>query len=181
MGPKPVTDVVVANTGSWDGHDWELIAYRSDTGDICFGILATHSRTPTKTGGAMACTRITGVPRSPDSMPDSRMGISALSGSIGNGEQLSAYIAGPVVDKAEQVEIYLSDGQVVRTPTFNAPKDLGSSIRFYATQLPSSALGHTPGGPSPLKKLVGLDKNGKIVACITIPYPKNGVPLSACE
>lgn len=174
MGPNPATDVIVAKTGSWGGHDWELVTYRSDTGDICFGIIPTHSGAPVANQGAMACTRIIGVPHGPDSTPDSGVGISDLiseSGPIGSGEQ--RYIAGPVVDNADQVEIYLTDGQVVRTPTFDAPKDLGMSIHFYATQLPPNAL--------PLKRLVGLDKNGKIVACLTIPFPKNGVALSACE
>jgi hypothetical protein len=170
MGPKPVTDVVVVKAGSWEGHDWELVAYRSDRGDICWAI-----------GNGMACTWIPGVPRGPNSMPDSPVRISALRGTLGPQTQDTAYIVGPVSDKAEQVEIYLSDGQVVRTPTFAAPKELGSSIRFYATQLPSSALEPNPGGADSLKKLAGLDRNGRIVACLTVPFPKNGMPLSACE
>jgi len=36
-------------------------------------------------------------------------------------------------------------------------------------------------GPGFLEKLVGLDGEGQIVACLTFPMPEEGVPLSACR
>ena len=181
---KPVTDVVVVKTGSWSGTAWELIAFRSDTEGLCFGLQPTHLGTPVNgAGGALSCGRIAGVPAGSDSKQSS-MTITFLSGVLGggNGDSFTAFAAGPVSDEAVQVDIYLQDGRVVPTPTFDAPEALGSSIRFYATQLPSSALRPNPAqgsGLPPLKKVVGLDGDGGIVACLTVP---GGVTdLSACE
>ena len=69
---------------------------------------------------------------------------------------------------------------MVRTPTFDAPGELGS-IRFYTTQLPERE--RSPGvRPRPgVQKLVGLTNEGEVVACLVLPMPEEGVPLSACR
>jgi hypothetical protein len=175
MGPKPTTDVVVVKSGTWNGNNWELVAYKSSDGEICYGIQPIHPGRSSG-GGGMGCGWIEGVPRSPESKsypPSTIMGGEAALG-WGKGEQLTPYVVGAVTDKAERVEIYLRGGQVVRALTFAAPKALGSSIRFYATPFPSGVdlLPPSPGDHflGSLEKVVGLDGEGKIVAC-----------LAACE
>jgi hypothetical protein len=167
MGPKPATDVVVVKSGTWNGYDWELVAYVSSTDGICYGIQPTSPGKPTA-GGNLSCGPST---------------ITATEAALGwgKGERLTPYIEGPVTDKAEQVEIYFTDGQVVRTPTFAAPKALGSSVRFYATPFPSGVDFPGKSFSDPVEKLVGLDGAGKIVACLADIGKSFETILSACE
>jgi hypothetical protein len=162
--PKPLGSVDVVKTGSWNGHQWALTAYRSGTDGICFAITPGGGANSTGVGAGMACDQITGVALTPETKPSSPHGITFLSGCQPN---LANYIVGPVVNSALQVEITLTDGTVIRTPTFPAPADLGD-IRFYATPLQGScAKGDT--NPS---ELLDLDQNGQIVARLNLPAPR---------
>jgi hypothetical protein len=185
FGPplKPVSEVVVVKTGSWSGNDWELIAFRSDTKGLCFGLQPTRLGTSRNgAGGVIGCSSFAGVPRTSDVKPSSLMINVLIAIGIEKNEQAVPYAAGPVSDEAAQVDIYLQGGEVVHTPAFDAPEELGAPIRFYATQLPSSALPSNPeggGGALPITKLVGLDGEGKVVACLLVPSGKHD--LSDCE
>jgi hypothetical protein len=171
MGPKPATDIVVVKSGTWNGNNWELVAYTSSDGKICYGIQPVHSGRSTG-GGGLGCGWIEGVPRGPESKahPPSTINGGEAALGWGKGEQLTPYVYGAITDKAEQVEIYFTSGQVVRTPTFAAPRALGSSIRFYATPFPSSVAFPGDRLQGAVEKFVGLDGEGKIVGC-----------LAACE
>jgi hypothetical protein len=171
--PTPVTEVNVVKTGSWDGMAWQLVAYGSSTDGICFGIAPADTARTTGTGAGMACDRIDGVPPTPQSKPSTPHAITYMWSSSG---RLPPNIVGPVIDTADAVEIHFTDGSVVRTTTFEAPKEFGS-IRFYATRLPQ---GPRTGGVE-VRKLVGLDRESQIVACLIRPMPEEGVPLSACR
>lgn len=175
--PTPVTDVTVVKTGTWDGIGWQLTAYRSATDGICFGMTPTATARSSGEGAGLACDLIEGVPRTPQSKPYTPHGITFLSGSS---EGLPPYIVGPVIDSAADVVVHLDDGTVLRTPTFDAPRELGSAIRFYAMQLPKPS-SQTDPPRSPIEKLVGLTADGRIVACLVDPMPEEGVPLSACR
>ena len=59
-----------------------------------------------------------------------------------------------MLDTAQRVRITLSDGQIVETPTFAVPADLGA-VRFYATPLPAHG---------DISRLVGIDADGREVA-----------------
>ncbi len=176
--PAPVTDVVVVKSGTWNGTRWELVAYRSGTDGICFSMVPAASAETTAAGGAMSCDQIEGVPRTPESKPYTPHAISyLLSGPDG---ELPAYIAGPVTGRADEVAIYFANGVVLQTPTFEAPSSLGP-IRFYAAQLPDAVARLTVPLDYPwIEELVGLDGDGRIVACLTFPLPEAGMPLSAC-
>lgn len=177
--PAPVTDVVVVKSGTWDGTRWELVAYRSGTDGICFSMGPATSAETTGAGGAMSCDQIEGVPRTPESKPYTPHAISFLSAS-GSGGELPAYVAGPVTGRADEVAVYFANGVVLQTPTFEAPSSLGP-IRFYAAQLPDAvARLAVPLDYGWIEKLVGLDGDGRIVACLTFPLPEAGMPLSAC-
>lgn len=177
QAPRPVTDIGVVKTGTWDGERWQLVAYGSSTNGVCFGITPLATAATTGEGAAMACAQIEGVPRTSESKPYTPPAITYMAAASG---RLPAHIVGPVIDTADEVEIHLADGEVVRTTTFEAPEEFGS-IRFYATRLPQvpSRVGERP--RLPIRKLVGFDKNGQIVACLTLPVPEEGVSLSACQ
>lgn len=169
--PDPITDVKVVKTGEWDGKPWQLVAYRSTGNEICYGVVprSTSGSTGDGEGGAVSCIRIAGVPQESDS-EEAQLGVLYLSGPS---PALPAHIAGPIVDSADAVEIHLVGGEIIRTPTFDAPDELGS-IRFYAAQLPET---DSSGGQ--VQKLVGIDHDGEVMACRALPFP-TGTPLSAC-
>ncbi len=169
--PEPITDVKVVKTGEWDGKPWQLVAYRNTENEVCHGVMprSTSGTTGEGEGGALSCIRIAGVRQESDSK-EARMGVLYLSGPS---PALPAHVAGPIVDSAEEVEIHLVGSEVIRTPTFDAPDELGS-IRFYAAPLPET---DSSGGQ--VRKLVGIDEDGEVVACQALPFP-TGTPLSAC-
>jgi hypothetical protein len=178
LSPTPASEVIVVKTGTWDGKGWQLTAYRSDTEGLCYALTPTGS---SGEGASISCDSIEGVPRTPESKPYTPHAISFV---IGGGGVLPASIYGPVTDKAEEVDVYFRKGAVLRTPTVAPPSSLGAAVRFYAAPLPASVPRLRPSsrpGEGPLKKLVGLDHNGHVVACLTVPLPKGGVPLSACR
>jgi hypothetical protein len=176
--PAPVTGVLVVKTGVWDGKSWQLTAYRSATDGLCYGVEPTGTKNGE--GAVMACGGIAGIPRTPQSNPDSPY---AITYAISSRVVLPAFIYGPVTDKAAEVVATFRNGTVVRAPTFPAPKALGAPVRFYAEQLPPSAPLPPPrlGLRPVVEKLVGLDGQGKIVACVTLPFRPEGEPLSACD
>ena len=174
--PTPVTDVTVVKAGTWSGHDWQLLAYVSYTDGICFGITPAGSEADGQAAG-MSCAGIEGVPRTAKSKPHARHGITYMSSSS---ERFPTYIVGPVIDTATEVAIHLADGTVVRTPTFGAPDELGA-IRFYATEMPDGPQATEFRPRTQVRKLVGLDPDGEVVACLTTPTSEEVVALDACR
>lgn len=174
--PTPITEVEVVKTGTWSGHDWQLLAYLSSTDGICFGITPSGSADDGE-GAGMGCAAIEGVPRTAESKPYTPHAITFMSGSS---ERFPTYAVGPVIDTATEVAVHLADGTVVRTSTFDAPDKLGA-IRFYATLLPDPPRTTEQPPRTQIRKLVGFDRNGEIVACLTDPMPEEGVTLEACR
>ncbi len=177
--PTPVTAPIVVKEGEWSGHAWELIAYASSTDGLCFFVTPKGSKADGE-GAAMGCAPVAGIPRTTETKASPDMTITFLSGSASN--ELPAYIAGPVTDRASDVEIRFGTGAILRVPTFAAPASLGH-VRFYATQLPA---GMSPPSPATsvrfIDKLTGLDNDGNIVACLVPVTAVNGVsPLSDCR
>jgi hypothetical protein len=165
--PKPVHAPVIVKEGEWSGHAWQLIAYPSSTDGVCYSITPTGS---TDEGG-LSCAPVVGVPRTPETKPSSDLTITVTASS--GTSQLPAYVAGPVVDSAETVEIDYGDGHSLRVTTFPAPESVGH-VRFFATPLDAGD------GPD---KVVGFDGNGNVVACLVHgrPVPDGGSPLADCR
>jgi hypothetical protein len=163
--PEPVTEVKVVKTGEWGGRPWQLVAYLSATSGICYGLTPTDA-TATGEGSSLACAPVEGVPRTESTKPSAPLTITFLAA---NSLGVPAYVLGPVIDAADEVEIHLAGGEVIRTPTLDAPDELGS-IRFYATQVPEFDI----------QRLVGIGHDGEVVACLLVPTPPTGTPLSAC-
>jgi hypothetical protein len=169
--PAPATGVFVVKTGEWDGQRWELLAYRTVNDGLCFSMAPAGSNGR----GAMNCDQIVGVTR--DWKHSAPHAITYLSGDPTS--DLPAYIVGAVTDEAERVAVYFVDGEVLRMETFAAPPSLGA-VRFYAAPLPRSMLPMTLGGF--VDTLVGLNSEGRIVACLNLPQPPGeSVPRSPCQ
>jgi hypothetical protein len=171
--PTPTSSPVVVKVGTWAGRPWELVAYRSTTDGLCFAVTATNSTTPGAPGlgAAMGCAPFVGIARTKETKATPEMTITYMS-RAGN-KQFPAYVAGPVISRASQVEIRFTDGQILRVPTFAAPTSLGR-VRFYATPLPTHEF--VP------KSVAGLDSNGNVIACLVPGKALDGIsPLSACK
>lgn len=172
--PEPVSPVVVVKEGVWDGHPWQLVAFRSSTDGLCFSL--TPKADDPGRAGALDCAPFQGVPATPESNPSKPLGITYLQISRDSSRpQFPQSVSGPVVEPATEVVLTFADGSVIRTPTFAAPPDLGAAVRFYAVQLPTV-------DPAPeLVKAAGLDASGEVVACLVIPLPAGSVPLTDCD
>ena len=174
--PTPTNAPVVVKEGIWDGHPWQLIAYPSTTDGLCVSLTPKDS---TGEGAAMGCGTFTGIARTPETKTSPDMTITYLSGSASN--ELPAYIAGPVIEKASTVEIRFANGDVTRVPTFTAPEPL-SHVRFYATPIPAADQSTPATFVTFVKSVAGLDANGNVVACLAPLAAKNGIsPLSDCR
>jgi hypothetical protein len=192
--PAPVSAPDVVKEGEWSGHPWQLIAYPSGSVGLCVSVTPAGStaggreRVPFSPprGGATSCAPFVGVPTA-ETRGLSKMTITFLSGAAG--DELPAYIAGPVIDKASTVEIEFGTGEVLRLPTFSGPASL-RHVRFYAAQLPATIPMPQPGqriqNPTqlwpPINTLAGLDSDGNVVACLAPRTAVDGVsPLSDCQ
>jgi hypothetical protein len=184
--PVPLAPAVTPATvksGVWDGQSWELDAFVGLSGDLCFGIAPSSTAHGNGAGAALSCARIYGVPLSPGTAQTS-LPLDITYMMSGRSPDLPPYIAGPVVGSARTVVVHFSDGEVLRTETFAGPSTFGS-IRFYAAPIPDAVATRylkPPPGPEPaFTKIVGLDENNNIVACLRTPMMEGGLQPSACR
>ena len=157
--PAPNSTPVVVKSGVWDGKGWELVAYRSTSGKLCFSMNPAGSARTNGAGAALSCGGFEPAAK-PDAAEHGPQGITFLTGS---GPQLAPYVVGPVVEDAAKVVISLADGSMIRTPTFEAPASLGV-VRFYAAPLPATA--SVRSGHWAVERVAGLDRHGSVVACL---------------
>ena len=183
-GPAPVGGPNVVKEGEWSGHPWQLTAYPSGSG-LCFSVTPVGSNARGG-GGATNCASFVGVSPTAETQGSPGMTITFLSGAAS--DDLPAYIAGPVIDKASTVEIRFGPGEVLRLPTFSGPASLGH-VRFYAAQLPATMSLPPPDLHGQNQRrfintltLAGLDSDGNVVACLAPRTMVDGVsPLSDCR
>lgn len=147
-------------------------------GWLCFSI--TPAAEEKGKGGAMACAPFGGVARTPRTKGNAsdEMRISFVYGS--GGEELPAYIAGPVTEEAASVVVRFPGRDVLRVATFPGPESL-QHIRFYATQLPAGiemTPSRNPPGAFPIS-VAGLDASGNIVACLAPTTAREGASAVA--
>ena len=171
-GMQSVGPVVEIESGVWDGHPWKMEAERvAETDpfahpkndepnwgekqyDLCISIDSSASQY-----GGLGCEP--GPPKSGFGGVDT--------GTLGPNPDETPYVAGAVSEDITQVDIYLPDGHILHTPTIAAPEALGASYRFYAAELPAF---------NDMSKLVGLDSDGKVIACFNPNGPAKSE--SAC-
>jgi hypothetical protein len=186
--PTPRQAPNVIKQGEWNGHPWQLAAWRSESHSarfpftpdgLCFSV--TPRGFPAEgQGGATSCVGgFAGIEPTPETKTSSEMTISFMGGTAS--KQLPAYIAGPVISKATVVEIRFGNGDVLRVPTFAAPHERLERIRFYATPLPSNVQ-PTPNDTTWLKSVAGLDAKGNVIACLAPLTATDGTsPPSDCR
>lgn len=162
----PATTPEVLQTGSWAGHGWELVGYRAGNGGLCYTVISTESPR-TRRAGAMGCGGSPeGHPRGSDGQggmgwlmsepPDRYRGRASLG-------PLPPYVAGAVIEGADEVSIHLSGGRVIRTPTFAVHESLGSVV-FFAAPLPAVA---------DVETIVGRAGDGRVIACSNVDGRRN--------
>ena len=149
--PNATSDVIVATTGAWGGHDWTLTAYRAQDEVVCLA-LTPQSSTSTGRDAANGCADV-GQPASTRRVP-----ITFLYSPVQ--ADFPAYIDGAVIEKATRVRIELADGSTIETETIAAPTALDLPIRFYAAELPS--------GVKPVH-VIGVDNQNTPVARVDFP------------
>jgi hypothetical protein len=185
-GSTPASAPNAVKAGEWSGHPWQLIAYPSSTHGLCVSVTPAGSNAD-DSGGGTTCNPFAGVPPTDETKESSEMTITFLGGAAS--DELPAYIAGPVIDKASTVEIRFGTGEILRLPTFSGPASLGH-VRFYATQLPASIPMPQPGQRiqnqlqpwPPISTLAGLDSDGNVVACLAPRTAVDGVSTpSDCQ
>jgi hypothetical protein len=187
--PAKGSQVIVIKQGSWSGQGWVLTAYKSGLGQLCFQLTQKAADGQRSSQGGGGCGAIPGS-RARGPHGSRQITITYLGGGISatKGHPPIFYLAGPVVNNAAEVEITLTDGSIVRTPTFSAPAVLGLPIRFYATQLPAGGGSHLTcrqnavqqAGLRPLR-LVGLDSSGHTVAKLALPPFPGRSPNILCQ
>ncbi len=173
--PVPRTAPQVVKEGEWSGHPWQLIAYPSDTHGLCVSITPSDSGA-TGEGGGLSCGPFVGF----ESKASRAMTIAFLAG--GGSSRLPAFIAGPVIEGASEVEVRFGDGGSLRVPTVAGPHPL-HHVRFYAAQLPAD-FRMTPNKVTSVfpSWVAGLDAGGNVVACLAPLTAKNGISgLSDCR
>jgi hypothetical protein len=186
--PTPRQAPNVVKQGEWNGHPWQLAAWRSEShpgrfpftpDGLCFSV--TPRGFPAEgEGGVTSCVgAFTGIEPMPETKTSSEMTITFLGGTAS--KQLPAYIAGPVINKATAVEVRFGNGDVLRVPTFAAPRGRLQRIRFYARPLPTNVQ-PTPNDTTWLKSVAGLDTKGNVIACLAPLTATDGSsPLSDCR
>jgi hypothetical protein len=180
--PTPSQAPNVVMQGQWNGHPWQLAAWRSESHPVepdglCFSVTPRGFPAEGEGGNTSCVGAFAGIEPTPETKTSSEMTITFLGGTAS--EQLPAYIAGPVISEATAVEVRFGDGDVLRVPTFAAPEPL-QRIRFYAT--PPASVQPTLNDPTWLKSVAGLDAKGNVVACLAPLTATNGSsPLSDCR
>ena len=176
-GSPPATNApVVVEEGTWSGHPWKLVAYPSSTDGLCVSLTPSGAE-PAGEGAAMECAAIAGVPRTSATKPSPDLTVTYL---ISAGSRaFPAYVVGPVVDGASEVEIRFAGGRRMRLPTFSGSQSLGR-VRFYAGPLPAGVV--PAPGRAPVDRVTGLDENGEVVACLVPKTAEGGgSPLADCR
>lgn len=147
-GAGAVSGPTVAS-GHWDGTAWSMTA--SDDASGAWSISMSFGGKPQGSeGGSLHLFR-------PVQKGQLAVGISFLAHT---GIPRPDYVVGPVVSKATEVVITLSNGAVIRTRTIPPPKGFAPDIAFYAAQSP---------GSGPVVSAVGLDAAGRVVAHLKLP------------
>ena len=129
--PTPKQAPNVVKQGEWNGHPWQLAAWRSESQSarfpftpdgLCFSVTARGFPAGGEGGDTSCVGAFAGIEPTPETKTSSEITITFLSGTAS--EQLPAYIAGPVIGKATAVEVRFGNGDVLRVPTVAAPERL---------------------------------------------------------
>ncbi len=171
--PKRASDIVVVQTGSWSGHEWEITAYRGTVPDdlppgprlvqpgdevVCFSFQFASEGEYLNGIGQESEAGCAPVPKpSEPAIVDYMTGRDSLPGTVP-----VPYVIGMAPATVSRVKIRLTNGRTITTPTFAAPEELGAPARFFATPRPVTSKDRQ--GERPIEEIVGLDAQGQVVA-----------------
>lgn len=165
--PQPTSAPTVVAKRVWAGKQWDLVAYPSGS-SICVGVTPAVG----SYGAGMNCASFV-----TDGRPSpKRRGQLTITFLLAGPKP--AYIAGPVISAATRVMVVLADGRHLMLPTFAAPSPL-THVRFYLRRLRPQRVEMHPRIAPPVRKLVGINKHGDVVACLDVLT--NSSNLSACR
>lgn len=194
--PRPLDNKpVVVETGSWNGHRWEMVAYTSADG-TCWAITFPDAKEIGGSGAfpvshgitgsgasALSCGGIVGLrPPNPGAI-DLPTVMYMIAGNTAPGTDYPNWLAGPVVESAVSVVVRFRNGGVVKVPTSHIVT-LGhvgwyGPVRFFAAPYPRDVVPFQ--WP---RSITGFDKHGNVVAC-AVPTGRSRAaylsPLSECR
>ncbi len=174
--PEPASEPVVVAEGTWSGHPWHVVAYRSRDRGLCWGIVADLARL---SDASIGCGPFRGIPSALPGPPDDDL---TLSVGVGSSTSIPLHVYGPVVGEARAVEVRFTNGETLRLTTFPAPDSVGD-VAFYAARLPD---GVAPPEDDripwmPVERVTGYGGSGEVVACYVDARVAEGTPLSDCR
>jgi hypothetical protein len=172
-GPKPVGNVVVVTSGRWQGTPWNLTAFRTDKGTICYAV-TVRPATPQLLGSTEACGPVSastpiGFLRS--------LGIARVELSRGHftyrGPQphpFPAYIVGAVENSASEVDVSAGPGSTQRIRTVAAPAGLHAAVRFFIAARPAN---------DAVRSVAARNEHGQVVARTNVESPPASYHLAS--
>ena len=172
-GPKPVGNVVVVTSGRSQGMPWNLTAFRTDKGTICYAVTVSPA-TPQLLGSTEACGTVS--PSTPISFLRS-LGVARVELSRGHftyrGPQphpFPAYIVGAVITSASEVDVSAGPGATQRIPTVAAPGSLHAAVRFFIATRPANET---------VRNITAHNEHGQVVARTTVESPPASYRLAS--
>jgi hypothetical protein len=169
--PQPIGNVATVKTLEVDdGSLWNLDAYLTQGGGLCYGINRTGG---INESGSAACGPELAQQPSPKPGADYNvLGYLAV-GFSGNVE----FICGETAPDVVTIDVTLADGNVISTATVPAPESLETPLRFYFTEIPedNDTPSKLPNGQlgSPVSKIVGKNTEGRTVGTISLSLSTN--------
>jgi hypothetical protein len=172
-GPKPVGNVVIVTSGRWQGMPWNLTAFRTDKGTICYAV-TVRPATPQLLGSTEACGPVSS--NRPISFLRS-LGVAHLELSRGRftsrepqPHPFPAYIVGAVIKSALEVDAAAAPGTTQRIPTVAAPAGLHAAVRFFIAARPAG---------ENVRGLTARDEHGNTVAHTIVESPPTSYHLAS--
>jgi hypothetical protein len=172
-GPKPVGNVVVVTSGRWQGMPWNLTAFRTDKGTICYAV-TVRPATPQLLGSTEACGPVSAS--TPISFLRS-LGVARVELSRGHftyrGPQphpFPAYIVGAVVNSASELDVSEGPRSTQRIRTVAAPASLHAAVRFFIAARPANDAVHS---------ITARNEHGQVIARTKVESPPASYHLAS--
>ena len=146
--PQPASQVAVLEAGRAAGIDWTLTSYLSKDKGVCVALTLDVGQRDT---GSLDCgADVRGEPTGGSSAGRARHWVGSVYYSLGLYD-FPDFVYGLAAEGVDRVDVVLSDGQTLRTPTLDGPTSLPVAIDFYAVPLPA-------GGS--VKSVIARDRSG---------------------
>jgi hypothetical protein len=172
-GPKPLGNVVVVTSGRSQGTPWNLTAFRTDKGTICYAV-TVRPATPQLLGSTEACGPVS--PSTPISFLRS-LGVAHVELSRGHftyrGPQphpFPPYIVGAVISSASEVDVSAGPRSTQRIRTVTAPASLHAAVRFFIASRPANEA---------VRSITARNDQGQVVARTTVESPPGSYHLAS--